>query len=113
MIFIDEIDSLGKRQGDNPAGSEEGDRTLNALLTEMSGFNDNDGIIVVAATNRIDILDEALLRPGRFDRQIEVNLPDVNGRYKILKLHSENKPIAKDVDLKNWLWILYILVGQN
>jgi len=101
VIFIDEIDSLGKkRQGDNPAGSEEGDRTLNALLTEMSGFNDNDGIIVVAATNRIDILDEALLRPGRFDRQIEVNLPDVNGRYKILKLHSENKPIAKDVDLK-------------
>ena len=79
----------------------------------MSGFNDNDGIIVVAATNRIDILDEALLRPGRFDRQIEVNLPDVNGRYKILKLHSENKPIAKDVDPKNWLWILYILVGQN
>lgn len=101
VIFIDEIDSLGKkRKGDNPAGSEEGDRTLNALLTEMSGFNDNDGIIVVAATNRIDILDEALLRPGRFDRQIEVNLPDVNGRYKILKLHSENKPISKDVDLK-------------
>lgn len=101
VIFIDEIDCLGKkRQGNNFAGSEEGDRTLNALLTEMSGFNDNDGIIVVAATNRIDILDEALLRPGRFDRQIEVNLPDVNGRYKILKLHSENKPISKDVDLR-------------
>ncbi|NLK43774.1 MAG: ATP-dependent zinc metalloprotease FtsH [Tissierellia bacterium] len=101
VIFIDEIDSLGKkRQGDNPSGSEEGDRTLNALLTEMSGFNENDGIIVVAATNRIDILDEALLRPGRFDRQVEVNLPDVSGRYKILKLHSENKPISKDVDLK-------------
>lgn len=101
VIFIDEIDCLGKkRQGNNLSGSEEGDRTLNALLTEMSGFNDNDGIVVVAATNRIDILDEALLRPGRFDRQIEVNLPDVNGRYKILKLHSKNKPISKNVDLK-------------
>lgn len=102
VIFIDEIDSLGKKRksGDNPSGSEEGDRTLNALLTEMSGFNENDGIIVVAATNRVDILDEALLRPGRFDRQIEVSLPDVNGRYKILKLHSNNKPVSKNVDLK-------------
>ncbi|MDR7857295.1 ATP-dependent metallopeptidase FtsH/Yme1/Tma family protein [Tissierella sp.] len=102
VIFIDEIDSLGKKRksGDNPSGSEEGDRTLNALLTEMSGFNENDGIIVVAATNRIDILDEALLRPGRFDRQVEVSLPDVNGRFKILELHSKNKPVAKNVDLK-------------
>ncbi|HEY8362056.1 MAG TPA: ATP-dependent metallopeptidase FtsH/Yme1/Tma family protein [Tissierellaceae bacterium] len=101
VIFIDEIDCLGKkRQGNSFSGSEEGDRTLNALLTEMSGFNDNEGIVVVAATNRIDILDEALLRPGRFDRQIEVNLPDVSGRYKILKLHSRNKPLSKDVDLK-------------
>ena len=102
VIFIDEIDSLGKKRksGDNPSGSEEGDRTLNALLTEMSGFKDNEGIIVVAATNRIDILDEALLRPGRFDRQVEVSLPDVNGRYEILKLHSRNKPVAKNVDLK-------------
>ncbi|WP_353095214.1 ATP-dependent metallopeptidase FtsH/Yme1/Tma family protein [Tissierella praeacuta] len=102
VIFIDEIDSLGKKRksGNNPSGSEEGDRTLNALLTEMSGFKDNEGIIVVAATNRIDILDEALLRPGRFDRQVEVCLPDVNGRYEILKLHSKNKPISKDVDLK-------------
>lgn len=102
VIFIDEIDSLGKKRksGDNPSGSEEGDRTLNALLTEMSGFNENEGIIVVAATNRVDILDEALLRPGRFDRQIEVSLPDVNGRYKILKLHGNNKPISKNVDLK-------------
>lgn len=102
VIFIDEIDSLGKKRksGDNPSGSEEGDRTLNALLTEMSGFNDNEGIIVVAATNRIDILDEALLRPGRFDRQVEVSLPDVNGRYEILRLHSRNKPISQNVDLK-------------
>lgn len=103
VIFIDEIDSIGKKRktGDNPSSSEEGDRTLNALLTEMSGFNENEGIIVVAATNRLDILDEALLRPGRFDRQVEVSLPDVNGRYKILKLHSTNKPIAKNVDFKN------------
>ena len=103
VIFIDEIDSIGKKRqsGSNPSGSEEGDRTLNALLTEMSGFNDNDGIIVVAATNRLDILDEALLRPGRFDRQVEVSLPDINGRYGILKLHSKNKPISKDVDFKN------------
>jgi cell division protease FtsH len=102
VIFIDEIDSLGKKRksGDNPSGSEEGDRTLNALLTEMSGFKDNEGIIVVAATNRLDILDEALLRPGRFDRQVEVSLPDVNGRYEILKLHSRNKPVAKNVNLK-------------
>ena len=102
VIFIDEIDSLGKKRksGDNPSGSEEGDRTLNALLTEMSGFKENEGIIVVAATNRIDILDEALLRPGRFDRQVEVSLPDVNGRYEILKLHSRNKPVSKNVDLK-------------
>ena len=101
VIFIDEIDALGKkRKGGNHSGSEEGDRTLNALLTEMSGFKGNEGIIVIAATNRVDTLDEALLRPGRFDRQIEVGLPDVNARYSILKLHSENKPISEDVDLK-------------
>ena len=103
VIFIDEIDSIGKKRksGDNPSSSEEGDRTLNALLTEMSGFNENEGIIVVAATNRLDILDEALLRPGRFDSQVEVSLPDVNGRYKILKLHSVNKPVSKNVNFKN------------
>lgn len=101
VIFIDEIDCIGKkRKGGNISGSEEGDRTLNALLAEMSGFKDNEGIIVVAATNRIDVLDEALLRPGRFDRQVEVELPDVNARYKILKLHGENKPLNKDVNLK-------------
>lgn len=101
VIFIDEIDSLGKKRNSGySGGSDEGDRTLNALLTEMSGFNDNEGIIVIAATNRIDILDEALLRPGRFDRQIEINLPDCNGRYEILKYHSNNKPIARDINLK-------------
>lgn len=101
VIFIDEIDSIGKkRKGSSISGSEEGDRTLNALLAEMSGFKDNDGIIVIAATNRIDVLDEALLRPGRFDRQIAVDLPDVNARYKILELHGKNKPINKDVDLR-------------
>ena len=102
VIFIDEIDALGKKRkgGNSHSGSEEGDRTLNALLTEMSGFKGNEGIIVMAATNRVDTLDEALLRPGRFDRQIEVGLPDVNARYSILKLHSANKPVSKDVDLK-------------
>lgn len=88
VIFIDEIDAIGKRRASSVNGSEEGDRTLNALLAEMSGFDDNEGIIVIAATNRIDVLDEALLRPGRFDRQIEVELPDINARYKILKLQN-------------------------
>lgn len=103
VIFIDEIDALGKKRKGSSAsgGSEEGDRTLNALLTEMSGFKGNEGIIVIAATNRMDTLDEALLRPGRFDRQIEVSLPDVNARMAILKLHSKNKPISKKVDLKS------------
>lgn len=101
VIFIDEIDSLGKkRKGSQMVGSDEGDRTLNALLAEMSGFKENEGIIVIAATNRIDVLDEALLRPGRFDRQVEVQLPDVNARYKILKLHLKKKPVSKNVDLK-------------
>lgn len=102
VIFIDEIDALGKKRKGNfsNGGSDESDRTLNALLTEMSGFKENEGIIVVAATNRIDTLDEALLRPGRFDRQIEVGLPDVNARYKILSLHSKNKPLSDCVNLK-------------
>lgn len=101
VIFIDEIDAIGKKRATTVNGSEEGDRTLNALLAEMSGFDDNEGIIVVAATNRIDILDEALLRPGRFDRQIEVELPDVNARLEILKLHGKNKPMDKGIDLRN------------
>lgn len=102
VIFIDEIDALGKKRKGvhSNSGNDEGDRTLNALLTEMSGFSSSEGTIVVAATNRIDTLDEALLRPGRFDRQIEVGLPDVNARKKILKVHSNNKPLSDDVDLE-------------
>ena len=98
VIFIDEIDALGKRRDDN--ASDERDQTLNALLSEMSGFYTGDGVIVVAATNRIDALDPALLRPGRFDRQIEVGLPGRAERLSILKLHSENKPLADDVSLE-------------
>ncbi|MDF2546957.1 MAG: hflB [Anaerosolibacter sp.] len=98
VIFIDEIDALGKKR-DGMNGNDENDRTLNALLTEMSGFNENEGIIIIAATNRLDTLDEALLRPGRFDRQIEVGLPDVNARHKILQLHSNRKPLAPGIDL--------------
>ncbi|WP_064505516.1 ATP-dependent zinc metalloprotease FtsH [Defluviitalea phaphyphila] len=101
VIFIDEIDALGKKRANNPTGgNDERDQTLNALLTEMSGFKENEGIIVIAATNRLDILDEALLRPGRFDRHVEIGLPDVNGREHILKLHVKNKPISDQVDLK-------------
>lgn len=101
VIFIDEIDALGKKRDStmDGGGNDERDQTLNALLTEMSGFNDNDGIVVIAATNRLDMLDDALLRPGRFDRHIEIGLPDKKGRYEILKLHTLNKPISDNVDL--------------
>lgn len=100
VIFIDEIDAIGKkRDGRADGGSDERDQTLNALLAEMSGFKESQGIIVMAATNRLDVLDDALLRPGRFDRHIEVGLPDINARHEILKLHSRNKPLADDVDL--------------
>lgn len=99
VIFIDEIDAIGKkRDGGKSGGSEERDQTLNALLTEMSGFNEKQGIVVIAATNRLDILDSALLRPGRFDRHIEVTLPDISARKKILNLHMENKPV-NNIDL--------------
>ncbi len=94
VIFIDEIDAIGKKR-DN--GNDEREQTLNALLTEMSGFSEKEGIVVLAATNRPDTLDEALLRAGRFDRQIEVPLPDVNERLKILNVHAKGKPIAQDV----------------
>jgi cell division protease FtsH len=101
VIFIDEIDAIGKKRARNSSASnDERDQTLNALLTEMSGFHDNQGIVVIGATNRMDTLDEALLRPGRFDRQIEIGLPDVNSREKILRLHTKNKPLSEDVDLK-------------
>ncbi len=99
VIFIDEIDAIGKtRAGAGIKGSDEGDRTLNALLTEMSGFADDSGVLVVAATNRIDTLDNALLRPGRFDRQIEIMLPDKNARKDIIKLYLE-KTNAEDVNI--------------
>jgi len=102
VIFIDEIDAIGKKRARNSSASnDERDQTLNALLTEMSGFNDNQGIVVIGATNRLDTLDEALLRPGRFDRQIEIGLPDVNSRKRILELHAKNKPMSDDVDLDN------------
>lgn len=101
VIFIDEIDAIGKQRSSNKGGgNDEKDQTLNALLTEMSGFNESEGIVVIAATNRLDILDEALLRPGRFDRHIEVSLPDVNAREKILKLHLKNKPV-EDIDIRD------------
>ena len=98
VIFIDEIDALGKRRDEN--ASDERDQTLNALLSEMSGFYTGDGVIVIAATNRIDALDPALLRPGRFYRHIEVGLPGRAERLSILKLHSENKPLDEDVSLE-------------
>lgn len=101
VIFIDEIDAIGKkRMGGNLRGSDEGDRTLNALLTEMSGFDDNNGTVVVAATNRIDTLDEALLRPGRFDRQIEIMLPDKKARRDILELYLSERPVQNNIDLE-------------
>ncbi|MFA9378544.1 MAG: ATP-dependent metallopeptidase FtsH/Yme1/Tma family protein [Lachnotalea sp.] len=100
VIFIDEIDAIGKKRArNNSSSNDERDQTLNALLTEMSGFHENSGIVVIGATNRLDTLDDALLRPGRFDRQIEIGLPDVNSRKKILTLHSNSKPLSQDVDL--------------
>lgn len=102
VIFIDEIDAIGKkRDGGKAGGSDEKDQTLNALLTEMSGFNEKEGIIIMAATNRLDILDEALLRPGRFDRHIEIMLPDISAREKILNLHLKNKPVG-NIDMHEW-----------
>ena len=101
VIFIDEIDAIGKKRSTSSnGGSEEKDQTLNALLTEMSGFNESNNIIVIAATNRLDILDPALLRPGRFDRHIEVSLPDVNAREKIINLYLKDKPY-KNINIKD------------
>ena len=101
IIFIDEIDAVGRRRGAGLGGGhDEREQTLNQILVQMDGFEANDGIIVIAATNREDILDPALLRPGRFDRRINVNLPDVKGREQILKVHARNKPMATDVNFK-------------
>ena len=100
VVFIDEIDAVGRHRGAGMGGGhDEREQTLNQLLVEMDGFSPNEGIIVIAATNRPDILDPALLRPGRFDRQITVNYPDVKGREEILKVHARNKPIGKEVSL--------------
>ncbi|MGN1005263.1 MAG: ATP-dependent zinc metalloprotease FtsH [Aristaeellaceae bacterium] len=101
IVFIDEIDAVGRQRGAGLGGGhDEREQTLNQLLVEMDGFTHNEGVIVLAATNRSDVLDPALLRPGRFDRRIVVNYPDVIGREEILKVHSRNKPLGKDVDLK-------------
>lgn len=100
IVFIDEIDAVGRHRGTGMGGgNDEREQTLNQLLVEMDGFGNNTGVIVIAATNRPDVLDPALLRPGRFDRQITVNRPDAKGREDILKVHSKNKPLAPDVDL--------------
>ena len=101
IIFIDEIDAVARRRGSGLGGGhDEREQTLNQLLVEMDGFGVNEGIIVMAATNRKDILDPAILRPGRFDRDVIVGRPDVGGREEILKVHARNKPLGDDVDLK-------------
>ncbi|MDO5003326.1 MAG: ATP-dependent zinc metalloprotease FtsH [bacterium] len=102
LIFIDEIDAVGRQRGTGLGGGhDEREQTLNQLLTEMDGFGENEGIIIIAATNRPDVLDPALLRPGRFDRQVTVNLPDVRGREEILKVHARNKKLADGITLEN------------
>ena len=102
LIFIDEIDAVGRQRGTGLGGGhDEREQTLNQLLTEMDGFGENEGIIIIAATNRPDVLDPALLRPGRFDRQVTVSLPDANEREQILKVHARNKTLGKDVNLTN------------
>ena len=101
IVFIDEIDAVGRQRGTGLGGGhDEREQTLNQLLVEMDGFAANEGVVVLAATNRADILDPALLRPGRFDRQIYVGLPDIKGREEVLKVHAKGKPLAEDVDLK-------------
>ena len=101
IIFIDEIDAIGSRRASNNGADSENNQTLNQLLVEMDGFDSDQSIIVIAATNRPEMLDEALLRPGRFDRTINIALPDIKGREEILKIHSKNKKIADDVDFKS------------
>ncbi len=101
IVFIDEIDAVGRQRGTGLGGGhDEREQTLNQLLVEMDGFGTNEGVVVMAATNRVDILDPALLRPGRFDRQVYVGLPDIKGREEILQIHTKNKPLGEDVDLR-------------
>lgn len=101
IIFIDEIDAVGRQRGAGMGGgNDEREQTLNQLLVQMDGFEDNEGIIVMAATNRVDILDPALLRPGRFDRRVNINIPDIKGREEILKVHARNKPLDEKIDFK-------------
>merc|ERR1711943_86401 len=101
IIFIDEIDAIGRQRssGGGFASNDEREQTLNQILTEMDGFSGNTGVIVIAATNRGDVLDNALLRPGRFDRRVPIPLPDKQGRLDILKVHARGKPLAPEVDL--------------
>ena len=100
IVFIDEIDAVGRQRGANMGGgNEEREQTLNQLLVEMDGFGINEGVIILAATNRPDVLDPALLRPGRFDRRVTVGLPDIRGREQILNVHAKGKPFAADVKL--------------
>jgi cell division protease FtsH len=102
IIFIDEIDAVGRQRGaGNMGGNDEREQTLNQLLVEMDGFSGNEGIIVIAATTRADVLDKALLRPGRFDRQVQVGLPDIKGREQILKVHADKVPLADDVNIND------------
>merc|ERR1711892_383441 len=101
IIFIDEIDAVGRQRGGSGAGgNDEREQTVNQILVEMDGFDGNPGVITIAATNRADILDKALLRPGRFDRRVTVDLPDFGGRQRILGVHSRGKPLEPDVDLE-------------
>ena len=114
IVFIDEIDAVGRQRGAGlGGGNDEREQTLNQLLVEMDGFQPNEGIIVLAATNRSDVLDPALLRPGRFDRQIYVNIPDVKGREGILKIHARNKPIDENVDFKTLAKITVGFTGAD
>ncbi len=114
IVFIDEIDAVGRQRGAGlGGGNDEREQTLNQLLVEMDGFETNSGIIVLAATNRADILDPALTRPGRFDRQVYVHLPDVKGREEIIKVHSKNKPISEDVDFKRIARLTSGLAGAD
>ena len=114
IVFIDEIDAVGRQRGAGMGGgNDEREQTLNQLLVEMDGFETNSGIIVLAATNRADVLDPALTRPGRFDRQIYVHLPDVKGREEIIKVHARNKPLSEDVDIKRIARLTSGLAGAD